>query len=120
MLKGMAMLMMFQLTGELFAATLGLPVSGPLIGMALLLVWLHGSGGIDNDLASAADGLLANMAVLFVPVGVGVIAYAEVFRQHWLFVAVAIVFGAAATIAATAATARLLVRIRVARVARQP
>jgi holin-like protein len=111
MLKGMAILMAFQLTGELLAAMVSLPVSGPIIGMALLLIWLQGRGGIDNGLASAADGLLTNMAVLFVPVGVGAIAYAEIFRQHWLFVAIAIVFGAAATIATAALTARLLMRI---------
>jgi len=119
MLKGMAILMAFQLTGELLAAMVSLPISGPIIGMALLLVWLQASGRVDNGLASAADGLLTNMAVLFVPVGVGAIAYVEIFRQHWLFVAIAIVFGAAATIATAALTARLLIRIRIARVARQ-
>ena len=81
MLKGLAVLLTFQLAGELIAVAFRLPVSGPIIGMVLLTMWLRGNGRIDDGLASAGDGLLANMAVLFVPVGVGAMAYPELFRH---------------------------------------
>jgi holin-like protein len=110
MLKGTATILAFQLTGEAIAVAFHLPVSGPIIGMALLLMWMQRNGDVDKGLAIAADGLLANMAVLFVPIGVGAMAYAEVFRRHWLFVAVAVVLGTFATIATTALVARLLTR----------
>jgi holin-like protein len=77
MLKGMAILMTFQLAGELFAVGFRLPVSGPIIGMALLLLWMQSSGRIDISVASASDALLANMAVLFVPVGVGAMVHGD-------------------------------------------
>jgi len=112
MLKGLAVLFGFQLAGELIVVSFRLPVSGPIIGMVLLLIWLQGHGRIDGGLESAADGLLSNMAVLFVPVGVGAMAYPELFREHWPFILVAVTAGTAATVATTALTARFLTRIR--------
>lgn len=112
MLKGMAMLLAFQLAGELLAVGFRLPISGPIIGMALLLGWMQGSGRIDTSVASASDALLANMAILFVPVGVGAMAYGEVFQRHWLLIAIAIVIGTGVTIATTALVAKFLARVR--------
>ena len=115
MLKGITILVAFQLIGEVVAASFRLPISGPIIGMVLLLMWMHGNGGIDNSLSSAADGLLANMAILFVPVGVGAMDYAGVLQRHWLVVAIAIMFGTATTIATTALAAKLLAKIQATR-----
>lgn len=112
MLRGFAVLLMFQFAGELIGAAFQLPVSGPIIGMALLLIWLRRHARIDDGLASAADGLLANMAVLFVPVGVGAMAYPELFREHWLFIIVAITAGTAVTIVTTALTAKIMMKGR--------
>ena len=112
MLKGVAGLLVFQLAGELIVASFRLPISGPIIGMALLLIWVQGRGPIDDGLQSAADGLLSNMAILFVPVGVGAMAYPELFRNYWLYILVAVAAGSAVTIATTALTARFLTRIR--------
>ena len=112
MLKGLAGLLVFQLVGELTVAAFRLPVSGPIIGMALLLIWLQGCGRIDDALQSAADSLLSNMAVLFVPVGVGAMAYPDLFREHWLFLLVAVTAGAVVTVAVTALTAKLLTGLR--------
>ena len=116
MIKGMATLLLFQFAGEALAASLRLPLSGPIMGMALLLVWLTLKEGVDENLASAADGLLANMAVLFVPVGVGVMIYLDLFLQHWLFVAAAMLGATVTVVAATALTAKLLMRLRPAAV----
>jgi holin-like protein len=112
MLKGLAILIGFQLAGELLVASFRIPVSGPIVGMALLLIWLQGRRRIDEGVGSAADGLLANMAVLFVPVGVGAMAYPGLFRDHWLFILVAVTAGTAVTLAATAVTARFCSRFR--------
>ena len=58
MLKGLAVLLTFQLAGELIAVAFQLPVSGPIIGMVLLTMWLQANGRIDDGLASTGDGLL--------------------------------------------------------------
>ena len=118
MIKGMATLLLFQFAGEALTAALRLPLSGPIMGMALLLAWLTLRERADHDLASTADGLLANMAVLFVPVGVGIMIYLDLFLQHLLFVAAAILGATVAVVAATALTAKFLMRLRPAAVRR--
>jgi holin-like protein len=77
-----AILVGLQLVGEVLRQTLHLPLPGPLIGMVLLTVVLvfRGSAGalaeraIPSSLLKAANGLITNMGLLFVPVGVGIIA----------------------------------------------
>src|SRR5262249_35834016 len=109
MIKGMATLLGFQLTGELAARLGHLPISGPICGMAALLVWLHLKGEVENELGKASDGILANMAILFVPVGVGAMSYASLFASAWPVIASAIVIGAGATLLTTAFVTRTLI-----------
>ena len=75
MVRGMATLLGFQLVGELIARLGHLPISGPICGMAALLAWLHLRGEVKSELGKVCDGILANMAILFVPVGVGAMSY---------------------------------------------
>jgi holin-like protein len=78
--------------GEALRQTLHLPLPGPLIGMVLLTVLLvaRDSAGaaaeraIPPSLLSAANGLIVNMGLLFVPAGVGIIAELGVLRREWL------------------------------------
>jgi putative effector of murein hydrolase LrgA (UPF0299 family) len=87
-----AILIGLQLVGEVLRQTLHLPLPGPLIGMALLTAVLvaHGSAGptaehaVPAPLLKAANGLIANMGLLFVPAGVGIIAELGVLRREWL------------------------------------
>jgi holin-like protein len=79
-----------QLTGEVLRRTLHLPLPGPVIGMFLLAAALmvgrddQAVGGPDSQLSRTANALIANMGLLFVPAGVGVIAEFGVLRQNWL------------------------------------
>ena len=87
-----AILIGLQLVGELLRQTLHLPLPGPLIGMVLLTMVLvaRGSAGaaaeqaVPPPLLKAANGLIANMGLLFVPAGVGIIAELGVLRREWL------------------------------------
>jgi putative effector of murein hydrolase LrgA (UPF0299 family) len=54
------------------------------------------------DLARETDGLVANMPILFVPVGAGAIDYIEVLQQHWPAISIGVPAGTAVTIGATA------------------
>jgi len=83
MIRGVAILLGFQLVGEVATRLVQLPVSGPIFGMAALLAWLLLKGEIDGDLGKVGDGILANMALLFVPVGVGAMSYAGLFAGAW-------------------------------------
>jgi holin-like protein len=108
MVKSIAILLGFQLLGEMVTRLGHLPVSGPICGMAALLVWLHLKGGVDGDLGKVCDTILANMPLLFVPVGVGAMSYAGLFASAWPAIGLAILVGAAATLLATAFAARAL------------
>ena len=112
MLKGIALLLGFQAAGELASHQLKLPVSGAVCGMALLLLWLVRRGNAPEDLTRVTDGLLANMPLLFVPVGAGAIVYIDVFQQHWAVIAFGVLAGTAITMVATALAVRYVVRVR--------
>jgi holin-like protein len=77
-----------QLVGEVLRRALHLPLPGPVIGMLLLatVLAIAGNDPIEetSQLAQTANALIANMGLLFVPAGVGVIVEFGVLRQNWL------------------------------------
>lgn len=108
MIRGMATLLGFQLAGEVAARWGHLPISGPICGMAALLAWLHLTGEVESELGKVCDGILANMAILFVPVGVGAMSYSGLFANTWPVIVLAIVVGGIATLLTTAFVTRTL------------
>ncbi len=95
MLNALTLLVSCQFTGEILARGLGLPVPGPVVGLLLLLGGLvvrdrltrRGPGA---ELKATATGLLANLGLLFVPAGVGVVTQLHVLAENWLPIAAAI------------------------------
>ncbi len=75
MLFYLIILLRRQLAGELIAAAAGLPIPGPVCGMALLLIGLWINKGGPKELDEQADGLLTNLSLLFMPAGVGVMLH---------------------------------------------
>ena len=91
MIANLSLILLCQLAGEAFVRWLGLPMPGPVVGLILLLLLLlardryaalaHGplhGGGVEN----ASLGLLANLSLLFVPAGVGVIQKLDLIVDH--------------------------------------
>lgn len=111
MLGGLTLLLACQLAGEVIARALGLPFPGPVIGLVLLLGLLALRGRIDDGLDRAASGLIDNLGLLFVPVGVGVITHLRLIANEWLPIVAALVVSTALGMVATAwLTAWLLKR----------
>lgn len=81
MLTGFFYLLLFLFAGEFIVRELRLPFPGSIVGMTLLLVWLSLSQR-QESLTKAADSILANMPILFVPAGVGVMAYWALLSQN--------------------------------------
>jgi holin-like protein len=117
-LNDLVALLGFQLAGELLHRVAHLPLSGPLIGMTLLFLFLVARGGPSPGLQGTARALLAYLALLFVPAGVGVITHLHLIAAYWLPILVATIGGAAAALLAGAATMRLAERLA-ERIARQ-
>jgi holin-like protein len=84
MIRGLALLLSFQLLGELVVRGLEWPVPGNVLGMALLLAALVVGMVPLEWVSEAAELLLTHMALLFVPAGVGVVLYFELIGREWL------------------------------------
>jgi holin-like protein len=82
-LRGFALLLLLQACGEGLARLLKLPVPGPVIGLILLLPLVHWLP-VRDSVAAAANALLSNLSLFFVPAGVGVISYLGVMSNYGL------------------------------------
>lgn len=99
MLRALAILLVCQLAGEIVTRGLELPLPGPVLGLAILVVLLFAVGrrlgvkpeGVDDTaLGLVSNRLLAIMGVLFVPAGVGVIQQPGPLGHYGLALAAAI------------------------------
>jgi holin-like protein len=102
MLAYLTMIFCCQLLGELVITATGLPVPGPVCGMALLFLGLIVHGSIPDELAAVTSALLDNLTLLFIPAGVGVMLHATLIGQDWLAISVSLIVSTALTIAVTA------------------
>jgi holin-like protein len=102
MLAYLTLILVFQLIGELVTAALEIPFPGPVLGMVLLFVFLMIRGSIPPDLAKTGDALLANLSLLFVPAGVGIMTHMRLLGQDWPAIGAALIVSTAATVAVTA------------------
>ncbi|MCB1855808.1 MAG: CidA/LrgA family protein [Halieaceae bacterium] len=108
MLGFFILLLSCQLLGEVVVIATGLPLPGPVIGMAVLFVGLLVRGGIPAGLDRMADTLLSHLSLLFVPAGVGVMLHAELLGAQLLPIAGSVVLATMLTIVVTAWIMQLL------------
>lgn len=79
--RDLALLFTFALVGQAVAPHLPFTLPGSVVGMLLLFLALA-SGAIKLDWVERGSGLLIKyMAVMFVPLGVGLVAYLKVIEQ---------------------------------------
>ncbi len=108
MIRGLTILLLCQLLGEIVSRALALPVPGPVLGLVLLVAGLHlrarrhGADRVEGTgVTRAADGLLQNLGLLFVPAGVGVVQYAGLLKSQALALGCALLGSTAVTLAVT-------------------
>ena len=73
-----------NIAGGYVAALLRLPVPGTVIGILILLGALLAYGRVPDPLRRVAVFLLAHLNLLYVPAGVGVLAYVALVRNDLL------------------------------------
>jgi holin-like protein len=78
MIPAVTILLICQLLGETLARGFGLPLPGPVLGMAILLLGCLSLPRLADIVMPAASGILAHLSLLFVPAGVGVISHLDV------------------------------------------
>jgi holin-like protein len=106
-LQGFTLLLLAQVAGvglaELLAPVLRLP--GPVLGLLLmlaLLAWPPFARWCSAAVGAAAEVLLAHLSLLFVPIGVGVVAHLGLLGRHALALAVVLVLSSWVALATTA------------------
>jgi len=119
-LGAITVLLVCQLAGEAVKMATGVPVPGPVIGMALLFAGLvvrrRLQAGRDRTetpaaLDRTAHGLLGHLSLLFVPAGVGVVLYLPLVADEWLAISVSLIASTLITIALTAVLMTWLARL---------
>lgn len=112
MIAALTLLLVFQLAGEVIARALGLPIPGPVIGMALLFLALLLRGGPGDDLRRTSGQLLQHLSLLFVPAGTGIVLYGDRIAAEWLPLLVSLFVSTLLTLAVTALVLKALARGR--------
>jgi holin-like protein len=120
MIASLSLILLCQLAGEVFVRALGLPMPGPVIGLMLLLILLMardrfavlGRGPLQGDgVEIASRGLLANLSLLFVPAGVGVVQKLDLVAEHGVAFVGVLAISVLATLLVTVATFILASRL---------
>ena len=113
MIASLSVILLCQLAGEAFVRGLGLPMPGPVIGLMMLLVLLLARdrfavlarGPLQGDgVELASRGLLANLSLLFVPAGVGVVQKLDLIVDHGIAFLGVLVMSVLITLVVTVAT----------------
>ena len=84
MLRTYLVLLSCQAVGELLHHVSRLPLSGPIIGMVLLLIFLQMAGGGSEEFNLAGQSILRYLPLFFVPPGVGIMQHIALMRTMWL------------------------------------
>lgn len=111
-LTSLTVLLICQLIGEVVTRAAGLPIPGPVLGMALLFTVLAVRGRIPADLQSTAGGILQILGLLFVPAGVGVITHLHLLAAEWRPIAAALLGSTVLSIVVTGLIVHALDRHR--------
>jgi holin-like protein len=98
--------------GEFAVRVLAVPIPGPVVGMVLLLIALQlRRPGPKAGVVRAADVLLRNLQLLFIPAGVGVIGYLSVLAGAWLPVTAGLVLSWLAVLLVTSGVGVVALRL---------
>lgn len=100
-LQGFTLILLMQAIGEGVVRLLHLPLPGPVVGMALLLLALSWPP-MRAPVQACADFLLSHMALLFVPISVGVISQLPLLQQYGVRIAIVLLVSTVAGLAVTA------------------
>src|SRR5689334_20685650 len=101
MLEQIARVLFWLCIGEIASRSGLLPLPIPVTGLMLLYAELAIKNKVPEDLGTLADRLLQFLGMLFVPAGVGVIAYLDILKAEALPIFAAVVGGTAITLFVT-------------------
>ena len=101
-----------QAAGEVVHQVSGIPMSGPIIGMILLLAGLTVRGGASDEFYQSGQATLGYLSLFFVPPGVGIMQHLQLLRAHWLPLLLALIVSTALAMVSGALVMRSVERLR--------
>ena len=110
MIPALATLLVFQLVGEALVRVMTVPVPGPVVGMALLLLALVLRPAWAGAIMPTTQTLLQHLSLLFVPAGVGVMLHLQRLGDEALAIGVALVISTWVGLASAALTMAWLMK----------
>ncbi len=112
MIGALAVLLAFQLVGEVAVQLSSVPVPGPVVGMVLLFIALRWRESLPDALRTIAETLLSHLSLLFIPAGVGIIQHGARLVDEWLALLAAMVLSTLITVAVTALVMQWVIRLQ--------
>lgn len=111
MILHLALLLLFQLAGEVVGRLWAPQVPGPVLGLALLAAVLIAFPRLLAAVRGTMTAFLRHLSLLFVPAGVGVTVQLDRIADDGIAIAAALLLSTAAGIAAGAAVFRWVARL---------
>ena len=102
MLSAIALILAFQVVGEVISRSAGIPVPGPVIGMILMLLAFFVKDDLIGRIRPTGGVLLSNLSLLFVPAGV--MRYGDLFLREGLAIGAVLVISTLIAMLVTAYT----------------
>ena len=110
MLRSIFVIFFFQLLGEFFKKFFEMRITGPVIGLILLLVTLiflkkfkkTAIVNLKTDVVNTSNYILSYLSLLFVPIGVGVVMHLSYLDNNLFRVLIIVFISTILTIAGTA------------------
>ncbi len=108
MIKGISLILLFYFIGSLISHLIGGFIPGSVCGMLLLFAALCIKVVKPESVRSVSLALTRNMAVLFIPAGVGIMAHYGLIAEHWVAIATITVVVTLLVLISVGATAQYL------------
>lgn len=99
---GFFILLLFYFVGQFISVLIGGAIPGNIIGMILLFLSLYLKLLKPAYVKSISTGLTKNMAIFFVPAGVGLITATDLVSKYWVSILVASAISSVLVIATVA------------------
>ena len=90
-IKNISIILFFLILGELTSFILHVPVPGPIFGMIFMTVSLGLNLVKLDNVKPAADVLIKNMSLFFVPPGIGLILYFDLLKYAFFAIFVSVI-----------------------------
>ncbi|WP_347358295.1 CidA/LrgA family protein [Bdellovibrio sp.] len=111
MILAFLILLSFQLLGEAVVHSLNLFIPGPVLGMVLFFVALLVKPALKEKVEVLSRSITAHLALFFVPAGVGVIEYFDLFGRYGVGMVVTILISTVITLGVTALIFHQLMKV---------